>query len=549
VSSQESCPSPTERGAEPMRAVLPWILLALMCAPTAGQGFVVSGRFEYEDKSWDVDGWTGEDPMVPIRHADVTVLDVSRNKVLGRSTTDASGAYAVLCSAAQVVDLQVRVDAESRGRSAADKSFPRIVVRTPTKQRYSAWSPIIPSYLPSQDLDLGITSVLKLTVNGREGNPFAIFDMAVAAFEYVTSPEVGMSKRVRRVELRWPNPTGSFSIGRRAWISTGDGYDDAVVLHEVGHIVHNIYSDSDNPGGLHFFGDSDQDLRLAFAEGWATAFAGTVLGRIGQPALYLDANGSAQTGGVQLRLDLETAEPYQLGAEGAGDEIAVACVIYDLLDDASSGDNQPDADDDFMAEGVEIDGLSPAAAWWSLFTGPLRRARKQNMNHVWDSWLMDFAEPEFAALQQVFEERHLRFWNDSFEPDDSPQAAQTIEPSTAEEWGPDRTLYSASVAKPGPGTGDQDWYAVPLIAGQQIEIETRYPDGTLDAATQADPFLALYAPSGKRVARDDDSGYRRNALLTDILVSETGVWRFVVRTRNRLNRYGRYNVRVTLLDE
>ena len=50
------------------------------------------------------------------------------------------------------------------------------------------------------------------------------------------------------------------------------------------------------------------------------------------------------------------------------------------------------------------------------------------------------------------------------------------------------------------------------------------------------------------VARDDDSGAGRNARISDVVVHETGTWRFLVRTRNKLHRYGRYEVRVRQLD-
>jgi hypothetical protein len=87
---------------------------------------------------------------------------------------------------------------------------------------------------------------------------------------------------------------------------------------------------------------------------------------------------------------------------------------------------------------------------------------------------------------------------------------------------------------------------VELQVGQSIQIETRYPAGTSDAGTQADPFLALYDPNGRLVAKDDDSGYRRNALLSGVIAGESGTWRFVVKSKNKRNRYGRYNVRVSV---
>ncbi len=525
------------------------LLAAVVAPPAVAQEFLVTGRFEYEDKAWDEDGWTGEDPLRPVRWADVVVTDAATGKVLGRGATDDEGEFAVACrSKRPTVDLAVRVEADTRTRARAEKPFPRLRVVSPGASVYAAFAPDVPGHPVGTDVDVGTTTVLKTDVSGREGNPFNVLDLAVAAFEYVTGPEVGFTKRGRSLRLAWPSPTGSFAIGRRAWIATSDGYDDAVILHEVGHLVHNVYSDSDNPGGIHFFGDSDQDLRLAFGEGWATAFAGIVLDRLGQPACYVDANGSAQVGGAQLALDLETAAPYDEVSTGAADEIAVACVLYDLLDGTSAED--AGFDDDLMATGADVDGLTPTQALWDVLAGPLRRARKVNVNHAWDAWLEAYAEPEYSRLVDVYEDRALDFWADAFEPDGDPEDATPVALLSDDVWAPDavHTLYAPDADGPGPGPKDRDWFAVDLVAGQRVEVETRYPGGAGDAGTQADPLLVLFDPSGKRVARDDDSGAGRNARISDIVVHETGTWRFLVRTRNKLHRYGRYEVRVRELD-
>jgi len=519
-----------------------------LAAPDKGGGttFLVSGQFEYEDKAWDFEGWTGDDPRLPIRFADVIVRDEARGKVIGRGMTDNFGEFSVECSTKlQFVDLLVSVSAESRMRAKADKTFPRLRVATPQRTVYSAFAPSVPGHPAGQDVDVGTTTVLKSVLYGKEGNPFNVFDLAVNAFEYVTSPEVGLSRRGRSMRITWPSFMGSFSIGRRAWVSTGDGYDDSVILHEIGHMVHNVYSDSDNPGGPHFFGDSDQDLRLSFGEGWATAFAGIVLDRMNMPAIYVDSKGSIQMGGAQLHLDLESAAPFAEESVGAGDEIAVACVLYDLLDDDDlSADSF--SDDDTMISNVSVDGRSPTQAWWEVFTGPMRRARHVNVNHAWDAWLQEYEQPEYSRLVDVFEDRDMEFWKDAWEPDDSPDEAVSVGSAELGGWSPDHTLYSQGEAQFGPGTGDRDWYAVELQVGQSIQIETRYPAGTSDAGTQADPFLALYDPNGRLVAKDDDSGYRRNALLSGVIAGESGTWRFVVKSKNKRNRYGRYNVRVSV---
>jgi len=536
-----------------MRELLRLPFLALwLAAPVLHAGdFAVSGRFEYEDKAWQLGGWTGDDPLRPIRHADVTVLAADSQRVLGRGATDDEGEFSVECSSPSVVlDVVVRVDAASRMRAKGQSSFPVVRVENAFHDRYAAFSPVFANHPTHLQLDVGTTTVLKTVVSGREGNPFNLFDLAMAAFEYVTGPEVQMTRRAGTLTLVWPNLTGSFSMRRRAWIATSDGYDDAVVLHEIGHLVQGLYSDSDSPGGMHYFGDSDQDLRLAYGEGWATAFAGVVLERLGQPAVYLDADGAQQSGGEQLCMELESASPYQFSATGAGDEVAVACVLFDLLDAGTAGDGGSVLlDDDLMTSGVSIAGQTPTATWWELFTGPLKRARRVNVDHVWDAWVSGYDDPEYERLRDVFEARKLSFWADAAEPDGSPALARSVAPETWGTWTPEHTLYAAPPGALGPGNGDRDWFVVDLQAGSRVTIETRYPQGVLDAGTQVDPSLALFTPAGRLLRQDDDGGYRRNALLADVLVPQSGSYRFVVRSRNRLNRYGRYDLRVSVADD
>jgi hypothetical protein len=290
---------------------------------------------------------------------------------------------------------------------------------------------------------------------------------------------------------------------------------------------------------MHWFGDSDQDPRLSFAEGWATCFAGDVLAGLGEPAIYLDCQGDAQVGGVQLRLDLETVSPYALTAQGSTDEIAVACSLFDVLDDGP-------ADDDAFSGAPSVAGLTAERAWWKVFTGPVRHAHRVSLDAVWDGWSALFgADGDFDALHPIFDARGLRFWNDAFEPDNTPEQATPIVAGAG--WSPEHTLYYAPESPAPHGTGDQDWFAVALTAGQVVRIETRYPGGAPDACTQADTHLQVFDPQGHSEASAEDGGVGRNARVDGLKVDQSGTWRFRVDSRSLLDRYGRYEVRVALL--
>jgi len=511
-------------------------LLLLPAAASAGE-FAVTGRFLYEDREWGWTGWTGGVQELPVRRADVLVLDAATGRLLGRGLTGADGGFSVTARSAQARDVVVRVEASNRFRGPSDPPAPRLAVLDDLGARWSASSPVFPAHDPALPLDAGTTVALPVSAADSLGNPFNAWDMAVCAWEWLEL-HTGAAPR-GPLRLQWPSWTGSWALGRTAHVADDDGDDDAVVLHELGHLVHAAWSESDNPGGLHWFGDSDQDPRLAFSEGWATAFAGAVLRGLGHAPLYVDSDGGPGSGGVELRLDIETLAPYAATSEGSADEVAVACALFDLLDAPAPGD----ADDDGFAPGLVPGVDDPARALWQVFTGPVRRARRASLNAVWDGWARVHPEGAgHAELRALFDAFGLRFWNDACEPDNTPGQATPL--AADGQFGAEHTLYWAS-AEPAPsGAGDEDWFAVELQAGQFVRIETRYPGGAPDARTQADTHLAVFDPQGRRVAADEDGGAGRNARVEGLAVDQSGTWTFRVRSTDPLHRYGRYEVRV-----
>ena len=120
-----------------------------------------------------------------------------------------------------------------------------------------------------------------------------------------------------------------------------DALDDPVILHELGHYLQNVYSHQDSPGGSH--DGSPVDPRLAWAEGWSTAFSGMVRG----DPVYFDTRGDRRT--VH---DIETPD-MDYGAftgDSLDDPISeylVAALLYDLWD-------EQDDDADTIHAGAEV---------------------------------------------------------------------------------------------------------------------------------------------------------------------------------------------------
>lgn len=523
------------------RSLFTIVMLAALASGALAQTSTITGVFEYEDKGWGYNGWTGTDNMVPIRRADVSVLNNSTSAVLGSGSSGQDGSFSIDIASQGVLDLIVRVDCDSD----LDGSFQRIRVTTTGNSEYQSFSPVFAAHNTASNLDIGTVSVLKITTGSMEANPFNLFDMGVSAWDYISGPLVGAGNAPQTIRLYWPGGGGSFASGNDAYIADDDGYDDAVILHELGHVVQNMYSDSDNPGGSHFFGDSNQDPALSMGEGYGTFFGSTIMDvQLQRQAIYQDANGASQNGGSQLRARIETAEPYQSDSRGAADELAVACTLFDILDTEASPDQSVGSDDDGLISSSLIGGLSPHKAWWDVFVGPVASASNLNINDAWDGWFsLHGSNGLHAQMEALYGNRRLDFLADATEPNNSQGAAASV--SVSDSWLTDRTLYWSASSPPAPGTGDHDWYGIDVVIGSVIDFETRYPGGAGDADTQCDTFIELYTPGGVLVASDNSSGTDRNGFLDDQTITETGTWGARVRTLSGTRRYGRYDLRLS----
>ncbi len=110
-----------------------------------------------------------------------------------------------------------------------------------------------------------------------------------------------------------------------------DEFDEMVITHEFGHFVTHTLSRSDSIGGKHDL-FSLEDPRLAFDEGWATAFAGLVVGT----SLYRDSEEGASglNPDREFSFDIEAA-PSNDVAQGWYAEASMQRILYKVGVDAS----------------------------------------------------------------------------------------------------------------------------------------------------------------------------------------------------------------------
>jgi hypothetical protein len=106
-----------------------------------------------------------------------------------------------------------------------------------------------------------------------------------------------------------------------------DEFDQHVLAHEYQHFIEDAISRTDTVGGAHAL-DERLDMRVAFSEGYANAFAGMAL----SDPVYRDSFGTAQGSDFHFNLESRAAT-----APGWYNETSVQRIAWDLYDDVNDG--------------------------------------------------------------------------------------------------------------------------------------------------------------------------------------------------------------------
>jgi len=115
-----------------------------------------------------------------------------------------------------------------------------------------------------------------------------------------------------------------------------DHFDDAVILHEYGHFVEDVFGRPNSPGGTHD-GNSIIDPRLAWGEGWADYFQAAITGNPTYRDTYGTPDCSSLCAGVFYNTSLDPsgtaandAPTANSKAEGNFREFSIARVLWDV---------------------------------------------------------------------------------------------------------------------------------------------------------------------------------------------------------------------------
>ncbi len=303
----------------------------------------------------------GSTVVRPIRGATVQLVDLS-NRELGRTASGDDGSYS-FAEIEPELDVRIRVRAELKktGSPGWDVEVRDNVVTDPNPPALSDR----PLYAIVSDFNTGTTADLTRNLTARTGwdasagaytrtraaAPFAVLDSIYTAMQLILSVEPNAA--FSPLDAYWSvnnTRTGSTSfdidsgelgasfytpdpdrngIANPSLFLLGDAavdteeFDDHVIVHEWGHYFEDNFARSDSTGGRHGIGDR-LDARLAFGEGWATAFSGIAL----ENPLYCDTGAAGSTAAL-LPLGLEDGG---YDPRGWYDEVSVLRFIYDLWD-------------------------------------------------------------------------------------------------------------------------------------------------------------------------------------------------------------------------
>ena len=311
----------------------------------------------------------------------VTVELVSAGAVLASTATDPAGHYSF--TAASNTDVSLRVRAEMLRVGSPSWNF-RVVDNLNANALYTLAGTVFSTGTADLTRDLHAASgwTGSAYTATRSAAPFAILDVVYDCVQVVLA--AAPSAAFPPLDLLWssgnvpvsgsgPGEIGSsrFVVNRGIELvgaadQDTDEYDRHVIAHEWGHYLEHSFSRSDNIGGAHAISDQ-VDMRVAFSEGWASAFSGMALGE----PIYVDTFGAGQA--HNFSFDLEQSPNRRNPNPGWFNEEAVQSLLYDLYDNGR--DTPPGVltlDDLALGFGplfdVMIDGQRKTLAVTSIFS-------------------------------------------------------------------------------------------------------------------------------------------------------------------------------------
>jgi hypothetical protein len=305
----------------------------------------------------------------------VTVELLQGSSVTSSTTTDAAGNYS-FGNVASSTDVSIRVRAELLRVGTPSWDF-RVVDNVNAEALYTLAGAVFNTGTANVTRNLHAASgwTGSAYTATRSAAPFAILDVAYDAVALVLTAAPATAFPALRFHWSPDNVPVSGSapgqIGTSRFIAaTGilllgaanqdtDEYDRHVIAHEFGHYLEHRFSRTDSIGGPHALTDQ-LDMRLAFGEGWSSAFAAMATGQ----RVYVDSHGAGQARAGSF--DLEQSPSRTNPNPGWFNEESIQSLLFDLYD---NGRDVPPGG--FTVDDVSL-GFAPI---WAVLTSELRTTR------------------------------------------------------------------------------------------------------------------------------------------------------------------------------
>ena len=262
--------------------------------------------------------------------------------------------------------------------------------------------------------------------------------------------------------------------------SDPDEWDDSVIMHEWGHMADDKYGCDDNPGGDHSV-DTVIDPELAWGEGYPDYWQSAVRQANGyvDSNFYLDRNGA----GGMLSVNLETYDSTRMdNLLNAGNELAVAAMLWDLNDNAVDGRTR---------------GSNPTTGPWD------------SVSHGHAMIQQVYTDDTFEANGDVFDDTcsafvYLLAWNDMGMPTDGNTAEVIVKNVSLP-----ATIFSASAANAASAVN---------AASPEAQLATASNTMLTEPVQPADPSAIDAEPSGQ----EDYQWWKRVTMVVDNSASMAG---------------------------
>lgn len=456
--------------------------------------YTVSGTLKYEDLTQDkVKGFLRTTHNRPIRYADILVLDGS--DVISQGATDENGMFSINITASSEQNVRVLVVTSTENTEQFILSVVDYVdgIRTGNPYAFELFRDV--THSASEDITIGV----KVAEYHNGGDEFNIFDVGIDALSYLANEmeePTPLPELIVEFTFKENGTKFAFWNGVSVSLDGAYGYDDTIQLHEMGHWMQASFGVfSDNTGGSHYIGDSQQDPRLSFGEAWPTFMGSNIrvhyhletgnVDAYNHPSVYMNSNGSID-GGQGFAYDLENTHEWMKGS-GAASEVAVQAAMWDLTDGPDTPDFEPGTDDD-QEYGFFLN--RDVLETWELVTNNLAQPPFNGFltYEDWhDEWIANIADPQADDLNGMQNYEHqIQYMDDLNEPNNSMEEAVDV---TNTPFLTHCTTWPA---------GDEDWFWFYAYDSVKYKIKTsNIRDG-------ADTFITLKDSAGNIIKIRDN---------------------------------------------